>query len=147
MAAVALVFALGLPALANHFVNQGKYSWWAAGLGLVLTIGLSAPMPQTAGEALTKYGHWPATTVAELADWAPDGNLVGINNFVASTVGGLLHPGDVEVEGPKKLGSEEALGAPAAGDQAPATDAEPATDQAEPGADQPVETPSPDPAP
>lgn len=125
IAAVALVFALGVPALASHFVKKGKFAWWAAGAGVLLTVALTAPMPQTAGETLTRYGHWPASAVTDLAGWEADNTLVGINATVAGWVGGLLYTGEVA---PAELGTDHPLDPDAAPTtETPETDA-PETD-------------------
>ncbi|QDG53145.1 hypothetical protein FIV42_21080 [Persicimonas caeni] len=115
IAAVALVFALGVPALASHFVKKGKFAWWAAGAGVLLTVALTAPMPQTAGETLVRYGHWPASAVSELAGWETDNTLVGINSTVASWLGGLLYSGEVA---PAELGTDHPLDPDAAPESA-----------------------------
>ena len=108
IAVVALLVALGIPALVNHFVKKGKFSWWAAGIGLALTVGLTAPMPDQAGEALSRYGHWPASTVADIAGWGTaDSTLVGINAGMAELVGGLLHPGQAPVA--SELGTDHPI--------------------------------------
>lgn len=105
---VALLVALGVPALVNHFVKKGKFSWWAAGIGLALTVALTAPMPQQAGEALSRYGHWPASTVADVAGWdVSESTLVGINAGMAELVGGLLHPGQAPVA--SELGTDHPI--------------------------------------
>lgn len=131
IAIVAMTFALGVPALAKHFAKRGKFSWWAAGLGVALTVALTAPMPQTAGETMTRYGHWPASAVADVAGWEVDNALVQINSSVAGLVGGLLYSG-AELA-PNQLGTEHPLeptDAPEA--SAPDTPDAPATEPTEP---------------
>ncbi len=110
IAIMALIFALGMPLLVSRYVKKGKFAWWAAGIGVLLTVALTAPMPETAGETLRDYGHWPATTVGELAGWEADNTLVQINAGVAGALGGLLYtPQAGEAEGPLELGTEHSL--------------------------------------
>lgn len=109
IAVVALIFSLGAPALVRHFVKKGKFAWWAAGTGLLLTVALTAPMPQQAAQSLSRYGHWPATTVAEIAGWAHNNGLVQLNSGMARFAGGLLSSGPGELPGPSELGTEHSL--------------------------------------
>lgn len=134
IAVIGLVVALGLPALVAHLVGKGKFRWWAAGMGLLLTVALTAPMPGQASESLSEYGHWPASTIAELAGLQSDGTLVGLNASVAGAIGGLLDRTAQEQPEAKQLGTEEAIGVDAAaaeGDASEdgATDGESAADQ------------------
>ncbi|MFP4598567.1 MAG: hypothetical protein ACLFVJ_09970 [Persicimonas sp.] len=110
IAIMSLIFALGMPLLVSRYVKKGKFAWWAAGVGVLLTVALTAPMPETAGETLDDYGHWPATTVGELAGWEADNALVQINASVAGALGGLLYtPPAGEADGPLELGTEHSL--------------------------------------
>ncbi len=106
IAIVAVVFALAVPAVASRVLKKGKFAWWAAGCGLLLTVALIAPMPHKAGQALARYGHWPASTVSELAGWKVDNGLVQLNSGLAGVIGGILSPG---ATGPNELGTEHSL--------------------------------------
>ncbi|MFW5965888.1 MAG: hypothetical protein ACOCV2_00150 [Persicimonas sp.] len=114
IAVIALVVALGLPALVRHLVGKGKFRWWAVGTGLLLTVALIAPMTGQASESLSEYGHWPASTIADLAGFEADGSLVSLNASVAGAIGGLLDRTAEERPEPKQLGTEEAIGGEAA---------------------------------
>jgi hypothetical protein len=101
---VSTLFVFSLPALARHWAKRGRYVYWLAGLSALLLIGLVAPIPQQAGSALSQYGHWPASTVAELAGWPADHSLVRAHGAVGQGLGGLLTTGVVD-EAPRQLGT------------------------------------------
>lgn len=89
---VAAAFVFGLPALARRLLHRGRYVYWLVGLSLGLAIALIAPMPRTAATTFAEYGHWPASTLAEITGMAPDGALVRANASVSGFVGTLIHP-------------------------------------------------------
>lgn len=128
---VSLTFALGLPALVYHFTQKrGRYIWWATGAGVVLTVLLTLPMPETAATSLKKYGHWPMSMVADVAGWDADHFLVEANASVANTVGGLIFPTVGDAIAPRQLGTDHPLDRQPLVDQ-PAPEAQP-TPAAEP---------------
>ena len=110
VAAVAAALVLLLPLAARLASKRGKYGWWAAGLSALLVAALVAPIPASAGRALERYGHWPATVIADLAGWSPDHVVVRAGAAVGSFVGQLIHPTiPTEKEVPRKLGNEQPL--------------------------------------
>jgi seryl-tRNA synthetase len=129
IAIVAMVVALGVPALATHLTKKGKFSWWAAGMGVLLTAALTAPMPETAGETMIRYGHWPASAVADLAGWDVDTAIVQINASAADLAGGLLYSG-AELA-PNELGTDHLL-EPAETTKGPDTPKAPDTPETQP---------------
>jgi hypothetical protein len=112
IAILAILVAVGLPFLVGRLVKRGKVAWWGAGLGLVLTIALIAPMPATAGKTLTQYGHWPAAAVSEVAGWEATNALVRINSIAAEVVGGAINPNDSNLAHATELGTDRALDPP-----------------------------------
>lgn len=114
VAAVATALVLLLPLAARLASKRGKYGWWAAGLSALIVAALVAPMPASAGRALERYGHWPATVVADLAGWSADHVAVRASAAVGSFVGQLIHPTPTtQKEVARKLGTEQPLDAPA----------------------------------
>jgi hypothetical protein len=57
----------------------------------VLTVALTAPMADSAGEALIEHGHWPATTVSEISGGGLDG-FISVGETASGWVGSLLAP-------------------------------------------------------
>jgi hypothetical protein len=109
---ISVSFALAIPFLLRHYVKKGKYMWWAIGSSIALLAALVAPMPGQAGNALQKYGHWPASVVAEVAGWDLDSPIVDATSVVSEQIGSLL-PGAAELEG-KQLGTDHDLDVPVA---------------------------------
>ncbi len=108
IALVTTAFAFGLPGLLVHFVKRGRYIYWLSGASLLLTVLLVAPMPPTASKNLAEYGHWPASTIAEVSGLAADHALVSLNNSVAHFTAGLIDPAGREQPG-HRLGTETPL--------------------------------------
>lgn len=141
-----IIVAVGLPLLVANLAKRGKVAWWAAGLGVLLTILLVAPMPQTAGNSLTHYGHWPASAVGEVASWQPDNGLANVGAAVSGVLGSAL---GADASGAMKLGTMDRLDGsvmpvePKAADGTPesATPAENSADELKPEARQPENTP------
>ncbi len=92
IAVVTTSFAFALPGLLRHLTKRGRYVYWLSGTSLLLTIALIAPMPATASKNLAEYGHWPASTIAEVTGLAADHALIRLNNTVAHFTAGLIDP-------------------------------------------------------
>lgn len=118
-------FVFGLPALLRHWVERGRYSHWLAGASALLLLGLIAPMPQQAGVTLAEYGHWPSSTVGELAGWPADHGLIRGSAALSQVIGGVLTP-QARDQSPHRLGTESGLRAMPAADVVSETP-EPAT--------------------
>src|SRR5690554_2902866 len=136
IALLAILVGVGIPLLAATISKRGKATWWAAGLGVLLTVLLVAPMPKTVGSALTHYGYWPTAVVGEIAKWEVDNSLNGIGAAVAGAFGSAL---GMDVAGAMKLGTMDRVD----GSVMPET---PATPPTEAGADS-ANPDSPQPAP
>lgn len=108
-------FVFGLPALLKHWVKRGRYSHWLVGASALLLLGLIAPMPQQAGVTLAEYGHWPSSTVGELAGWPADHGLIRGSAALSQVIGGVLTP-QARDQSPHRLGTEIALRAMPAAD-------------------------------
>ena len=90
---VALVSAgvvFGLPAAARRLVKRGNYRRWLLGVSLVATVALVAPMPNTAGEQLSSYGHWPSSVIAEVTGADADIGVVRTHAAAAGWLGELV---------------------------------------------------------
>ena len=111
IAIVSVSFALAIPFVLRHYVKKGKYMWWAIGSSLILLAALVAPMPGQAGNAIQKYGHWPASVVAELAGWDLDAPIVDASSVVSEQIGSLLPGATDGLEG-KQLGTDHDLDVP-----------------------------------
>ncbi|MBA2664849.1 MAG: hypothetical protein H0U74_21350 [Bradymonadaceae bacterium] len=105
VAAVATSFVFGLPALLRHFARRGHYVYWLSGAALALTVGLVAPMPNTAGQTMAEYGHWPASALGLSGDHF----LVEANAALGQFVGGLLAPSAAD-QAAHRLGTDQPLG-------------------------------------
>jgi hypothetical protein len=72
---IAIVATLGVfvpPIAAKIGTGKGRVLAWAAPFGLLISVGLIAGIPGFTGESVIRYGHWPASTVAQLAGWDAD---------------------------------------------------------------------------
>ena len=101
--------------------SRGKFRWWLSAASLLLTLGLTVPMADSAGEALVEHGHWPATAISEISGGGL-GGFVSIGETASGWVGGLLAPqaaaaasatalgqgGAADVDGPDATGTEGA---------------------------------------
>jgi hypothetical protein len=86
------VITAGIPfGLYRAAGSRGKFRWWLSGASLVLTVALTAPMADSAGEALIEHGHWPATTVSEISGGGLDG-FISVGETASGWVGSLLAP-------------------------------------------------------
>ncbi len=102
---VATLFVVTLPkALYDVADRRGKFRWWLAGVSVLLTAVLVAPMPEMAGSVLAEYGHWPATALTEIVG-AEGGMLVDLNQAAAEWLGRILHPTMPVEAGPAPLGN------------------------------------------
>ena len=90
VALVASLLIFGLPALLILLFKRGRYVWWAAGLSLVLLVALLALIPERAGNALARYGHWPAYSLLGFAGWEHDAFPIRANAVAGETVGNAL---------------------------------------------------------
>lgn len=89
---VAGVFTFGVPFGAYRASkNRGKFRWWLAGASVLMLLALTLPMTEAAGEVMVSYGHWPSTTVADMAGWEQS-TLVDINAGAGEWVGRRLNP-------------------------------------------------------
>lgn len=71
--AIVATLAAFVPAIGLKLgTGKGRVLWWAAGLGLIASGGLIGGLPQLTGDSLIRYGHWPSSTVAQLAEWDAD---------------------------------------------------------------------------
>lgn len=109
IAAMSTLFVFGVPAILKKVVQKGEYRPWLLGFSVVLAVALIAPMPNQAGEAMTRYGHWPASTVAEITGAAHDAAFVRANAGVGGWIGGLVATQENTDWGARQLGSEYAL--------------------------------------
>ncbi|MGM0555160.1 MAG: hypothetical protein ACQEVA_02175 [Myxococcota bacterium] len=113
IAIVSVVFGLGVPAVARHYVKKGKYMWWAIGSSILLVAALTVPMPGQAGNAIQKYGHWPVSFVAEVVGWDVDNPIVKGSSLLSEQIGSWLPGAAEDLEG-KQLGTEHELDVPIA---------------------------------
>ena len=86
-AILATLVAFILPAIARFGLGRGKYGWWALGLAVVVVGALVGGLPRQSGESLAKYGHWPVSTVAQLAKWKADATTVTLTAKAAEMIG------------------------------------------------------------
>ena len=97
--AVATIAAFIVPVIPRVLTGWGRYGWWAAGISLIAVVAIIATIPDMAGKSIARYGHWPATTTAQLAKWEPDGALVtttaGASQFIGQRVETLRAPVEV----------------------------------------------------
>lgn len=93
IAAMGAMFVFGMPAILKKLVKRGSYRPWVFGYSLVLTVVLVAPMPNVAGEALSAYGHWPSSVIAEVSGGDSDAAYVRAQASASQWLGGLVAPG------------------------------------------------------
>lgn len=87
IAVVATLIAF-VPGIALRLgTHKGRVLWWSCGLGVLLSAAALAGVPQHTGQALIRYGHWPSSTVAQLAQWDAD-HLVVRGHASASALAG-----------------------------------------------------------
>lgn len=97
--AFATLAAFVVPAVPRVLTGWGRYGWWAAGIGLIAVVAIIASIPDMAGKSIARYGHWPATTTSQLAEWEPDNSLVmttaGASQFIGQRIETLRAPVEV----------------------------------------------------
>ena len=90
IALIATSIAFVLPLVLWLVTKRGRWVYWASALGVVALMGILAPFPGAAGEKIAHYGHWPATTVAQLAGWEADHMVPAIGAFGGQFLGEQL---------------------------------------------------------
>lgn len=111
-AILATLVAFILPAIARFGLGRGKYGWWSLGLAVVVVGALVGGLPRQSGESLAKYGHWPVSTVAQLAKWKADATTVTLTAKAAEMIGQPIQSMRAPVETPATalaLGTDETL--------------------------------------
>ena len=103
--AMAVLFVYGVPAILKKVVQRGEYRPWLLGFSILLTVGLVAPLPNHAGQAMTQYGHWPASTLAEITGASPNAGFVRANAALGGWVGGLVATQEDTSWGARQLGT------------------------------------------
>lgn len=87
VALIATIAAFILPLVLVFVVKRGRWGWWAAGIGVLATTALIAPWPAAAGSSIARYGHWPVSTVGQLAGWSVDNAGSRVTGFVSEFLG------------------------------------------------------------
>lgn len=81
----------GLPKLGYDLSGKrGRYRWWLAGMALLLTVALTAPLLGTAGTVLAEYGGWPGLAVEEV--FGSQFGIGGLFGALGELIGGQLTP-------------------------------------------------------
>ena len=140
IALLVILVGVGVPLLAAKLSKRGKAAWWAAGLGILLTVVLVVPMPNTVGDTLTRFGYWPTAVVGEVAKWDANNSLNRIGGAVSGALGGALGS---QLSDPIELGGDERLD----GTPVPQAPAEVAPAEVEAGAGETAAPPAPAPKP
>lgn len=115
VAILATLVAFVVPMLPRFGLGKGRYAWWAFGIGVLGLAALVAPMPSRTGRALMVYGHWPTSTVAQLAGWRADHLAVRGTASAAALIGrqvqalGVPSGADALEPEPKILGTGQTL--------------------------------------
>lgn len=121
---VALVALLVVPLVLWLGVKRGNFLSWTGLISALALVALLAISPSFASKRLIQYGHWPASSIAQIAGWDSDNWLSSANVSVSTWIASLLHtPPVVEGETPetteaRRLGTTD----PLTGE--PATDAD-----------------------
>lgn len=101
------MFVFGLPKLAYDAADhRGRYRWWLAGMALVFTVALTAPISGIAGEVLAGYGHWPGTVLTEV--FGTDLGIGRLTGALGEYLGTQFAPGISEAATQVDLGSTPA---------------------------------------
>ena len=143
------------PTVARFTIKKGTWRLWAALISTLAIALMIAPWPNAAGEHLARFGHWPASTIAQLAKWDANSFPVRANasasGFLARQLLSIKDPSAViePIPAPQALGSDLTLDAWMKAQEAqkatespaePSSDT-PAKDAAEKPAEKPVEPP------
>lgn len=88
--AVATVAVFGIPLGFWVATGRGGFGVWLGGVSLVSVVGLCAGLPLQSGDVLVKYGHWPASTVAEVSGLSTDHGMVRANAWFSGLLGAEL---------------------------------------------------------
>lgn len=89
-AIIATALAFIVPALPRFMLGKGKYAWWAFAISVLGLAALLGPMPGRSGSMISAYGHWPVSTVSQLAGWDADHIGVTVSAGAAGLVGQRL---------------------------------------------------------
>lgn len=89
-AIIATALAFVVPAMPRFMLGKGKYAWWAFLIAVLGLAGLIGPMPGRSGSMISAYGHWPVSTVSQLAGWDADHIGVTVTAGAAGLVGERL---------------------------------------------------------
>ncbi len=110
IALMGAMFVFGVPAILKKLIKRGDYRPWVFGYSLILTVALIAPMPNVAGEAMSEYGHWPASMVAEVTGAPGDAAFVRSQAAAAGWLGGVVATVDDPQWEARQLGTVFPLG-------------------------------------
>lgn len=109
-AIIATVLALVVPALPRFMLGKGKYAWWAFAISVLGLAALLGPMPGRSGSMISAYGHWPVSTVSQLAGWDADHIGVTVSAGAAGFVGQRLEAlVPLNHRAPMILGTEQTI--------------------------------------
>jgi len=111
IAAIATGAILVVPMLPRFGLGKGTYGVWTFMVGVLTVAALVAPMPEHAGRVMQRYGHWPVSTVSQLAKWQPNNMGVRLTASAADFLGlqleGVRTPVAEDKTVPLALGSDE----------------------------------------
>ncbi len=110
IALVSTMIVFSMPVVLKKIAKRGSYRPWVFGASLVATIALVAPMPNTAGENVASYGHWPSTVIAEVVGAQSDAGIVTAHAAAAGWLGDQIAPEDLSQWEPRQLGTIFPLG-------------------------------------
>lgn len=84
---IALLPLLLVPLILKMVLKRGRWWYFALPLSLLTLGALVGLSPGGAGTAMSYYGHWPVSTVSQLAGMEPDNAFVRSNAYVSEFVG------------------------------------------------------------
>lgn len=105
IAVMSALVVLAVPYLLRRLVKRGNYRPWMVGVSLVAVVALVAPMPNMAADRLAYYGHWPASTIAELTGGEADAGYVTAMGSATGWLGNQLSTTAEPVDEPRQLGT------------------------------------------
>lgn len=85
-----LLPAILLPLVLKLLLRRGRWWHFALPLSLLFLGGVLFLIPQASGKASAYYGHWPSSTVSQLAEVQPDNAVVRSHAFVTEALGEQL---------------------------------------------------------